>query len=98
MAAVRSGADAVYLGAGSMNARQSAQNFTPEQLREAAAYCREYGVKLYVVMNTLIFDDELEQAEELFRTVCSLPADGVIVQDIGLAMLKWATCFLCQMN
>jgi len=87
MAAVRSGADAVYLGAGSMNARQSAQNFTPEQLREAAAYCREYGVKLYVVMNTLIFDDELEQAEELFRTVCSLPADGVIVQDIGLAML-----------
>ena len=87
VAAVRSGADAVYLGAGSMNARQSAQNFTTEQLREAAAYCREYGVKLYVVMNTLIFDDELEQAGELFKTVCSLPADGVIVQDIGLASL-----------
>ncbi len=86
-AAVRSGADAVYLGAGSMNARQSAKNFTHDQLVEAAAYCREYGVKLYVAMNTLLFDDELEQARELFETVCALPADGVIVQDLGLAML-----------
>jgi len=87
IAAVRSGADAVYLGAGSMNARQSAQNFTDDQLMEAAAYCREYGVKLYVVMNTLLFDDELEQAGRLFELVCSMPADGVIVQDIGLAAL-----------
>ncbi len=87
IAAVRSGADAVYLGAGSMNARQSAQNFTDDQLMEAAAYCREYGIKLYVVMNTLLFDDELEQAGRLFELVCSMPADGVIVQDVGLAAL-----------
>ena len=90
MAAVRSGADAVYLGAGSMNARQSAQNFSESELMEAAAYCREYGVKLYVVMNTLLFDDELEQAGRLFELVCSMPADGVIVQDIGLASLMRA--------
>lgn len=87
IAAVRSGADAVYLGAGSMNARQSARNFTDDELMEAAAYCREYGVKLYVVMNTLLFDDELEQAGALFERVCAMPADGVIVQDIGLAAL-----------
>jgi len=87
VAAVRSGADAVYLGAGSMNARRSAQNFTDSELMEAAAYCREYGVKLYVVMNTLLFDDELEEAQRLFELVCSMPADGVIVQDIGLASL-----------
>jgi len=90
MAAVRSGADAVYLGAGSMNARHSAQNFSDEELMEAAAYCREYGVKLYVVMNTLLFDDELEQAGRLFELVCSMPADGVIVQDVGLASLMRA--------
>jgi len=87
IAAVRSGADAVYLGAGSMNARQSAQNFSDSELMEAAAYCREYGVRLYVVMNTLLFDDELEQAGRLFELVCSMPADGVIVQDVGLASL-----------
>ncbi len=87
VAAVRSGADAVYLGAGSMNARRSARNFTDDELKEAAAYCHEYGVRLYVVMNTLLFDDELEQAGRLFETVCSMPADGVIVQDIGLAAL-----------
>lgn len=90
IAAVRSGADAVYLGAGSMNARQSAKNFTDSELIEAAAYCREYGVRLYVVMNTLLFDDEMEQAGELFRKVCAMPADGVIVQDIGLASLMRA--------
>ncbi len=90
IAAVRSGADAVYLGAGSMNARQSAQNFSEQELMEAAAYCREYGVKLYVVMNTLLFDDELEQAGRLFELVCSMPADGVIVQDVGLASLMRA--------
>lgn len=92
VAAVRAGADAVYLGAGSMNARRSARNFSDEELVSAAAYCRERGVKLYVTLNTLVFDDEMEEAQRLFSLVCSLPADGVIVQDIGFADMMRRTC------
>ena len=66
-AAVRAGADAVYLGAGSMNARRSAANFTTQELLAAAAYCHERGVKVYVVMNTLLFDDEFAQAAQLLK-------------------------------
>lgn len=84
-AALRSGADAVYLGMGSMNARRSAANFDGEAFEEAAAMCRERGVKLYLTLNTLVFDDEWEQARELFERACAAGADGVIVQDVGFA-------------
>ncbi len=85
LAAVRAGADAVYLGALSMNARRSAANFDNEQLSEAVSYCHIRGVRVYVTMNTLLTDDELKDAAELLKLLCSIGVDGVIVQDLGLA-------------
>jgi len=86
-AAVRSGADAVYLGAKDFSARASAQNFSLEELKEAIAYCHIRGVKAYLTVNTLMFDDELTKALGLINEAYSFGIDAVIVQDIGLASL-----------
>ena len=86
IAAVRSGADAVYLGAGGLNARRSAENFgSPDSLREAVAYCHASGVDVHLTANILVRDDEWSAAEELIAQACALGIDAVIVQDIGLA-------------
>ena len=58
-AAVFSGADAVYLGLTGFNARRTAGNFTPDELREAVAFCHVRGVKVHVTLNTLVYDREL---------------------------------------
>ena len=87
IAAVQNGADAVYLGCGRFNARRGAENFTPEQLPQAAAYCHLRGVKVYLTLNTLLSDRELPQAEELLRLASRCGVDGIIVQDWGLAAL-----------
>lgn len=84
-AAVRAGADAVYLGAGLFNARRNAANFTDDELREAVGYCHERGVAVYFLMNTLVYDSELEDAVRLARLACSLSCDGVIIQDMAVA-------------
>ena len=89
-AAVQNGADAVYLGCGRFNARRGAENFTPEQLPQAAAYCHLRGVKVYLTVNTLLSDRELPQAEELLRLASRCGVDGIIVQDWGLAALARA--------
>ena len=61
IAAVQNGADAVYLGAGSFNARQSADNFHGDGLREAIDYCHVRGVRVYVTLNTMVREDELSE-------------------------------------
>ncbi len=86
-AAVRAGADAVYLGASRFSARASARNFDKEALEKAAAYCRGRGVKLYLALNTLLLDSELPEAMELVKEACSLPVDALLVQDMGLLRL-----------
>ena len=58
-AAVRSGANAVYLGTSAFNARMKADNFAGEKLKEAVEYCHARGVKVHVTVNTLVFDREL---------------------------------------
>ena len=63
-AAVQNGADAVYLGWGRFNARQSARNFSDEEFREALAYCHTYGVRVFLTLNTLLTDRELPKALE----------------------------------
>ena len=63
-AAVQAGADAVYLGFGPLNARRNAKNFTREQLEEGVAYCHLRGVKVYLTLNTLLFDRELDTAAQ----------------------------------
>ena len=86
-AAVQNGADAVYLGCGALNARRGAKNFTEEELPEAVKYCHLRGAKLYLTLNTLPSDRELEAGAEMLRRASRWGVDGVIVQDWGLAAL-----------
>ncbi|WP_312280604.1 DUF3656 domain-containing protein [Oscillibacter sp.] len=83
-AAVECGADAVYLGWGSFNARQSAKNFSDEEFFEALQYCHERGVKVYLTLNTLVSDRELDAALACAKTAANLGVDAVLVQDLGL--------------
>ena len=87
VAGVRSGANAVYLGTDSFNARMRADNFSGEALRQAIDYCHARGVKVHITMNTLIQDSEIPQALEVIKTITSFGADAVILQDLGLARL-----------
>ncbi len=86
-AAVRSGADAVYLGYGSFNARRKAKNFTFDELCDAIKYCHVRGVKVHVTLNTLLCENELQSAYEDAVSVARADADAVIVQDLGLARI-----------
>ena len=86
-AAVRAGADAVYLGGSAFSARASAKNFTNDQLRQAVEYCHARGVKVYLTVNTLLREDELPAVLSFLEFVCSLPVDALLVQDLGLFRL-----------
>ena len=85
IAAVQNGADAIYLGMGNFNARRGAKNFSDEEFQRAMRYCRIRGCKVYVTMNTLVNDREIEQALQTARVVSEAGADGIIIQDLGLA-------------
>lgn len=91
-AAVRCGADAVYLGAGSFNARASAENFGGGSLREAVAYCHGRGVAVHVTLNTLVTDQETRPLLRQLREIAESGADAVIVQDLGVAALARQCC------
>ena len=84
-AALSAGADAVYFGAHSFNARRNANNFTEEELRDAVRDCRLYGVKTNIVLNTQLYGNELVPAIALAEKLLSFGADAFIVADIGLA-------------
>lgn len=84
--AVYAGADAVYFGAQAFNARAEAGNFGPDELERAFSFCRTYGVKAYITLNTLVSDRELPDALALIDGLCALGGpDALIVQDLGLA-------------
>ncbi|NLT15740.1 MAG: U32 family peptidase [Clostridiales bacterium] len=84
IAAVQNGADAVYVGFGDFNARKNAKNFTAEDFRKAAEYCRVRGIKIYVALNTLVSDRELPAVAEQAKLACRFGADAFIVQDLGV--------------
>ncbi len=86
-AAVRCGANAVYLGSKFFNARRNAANFTDEELVSAVEYCHSRNVRVYITLNTLVSDDELDLAIKEIERACSLPADALILQDPGLAKI-----------
>ena len=86
-AAVQAGADAVYLGYGSFNARRNAKNFSEEEFAAAVSYCHLRGAKVYLTLNTLVTDRELPQAAQLARRASELGADAVLVQDLGVARM-----------
>ncbi|MEI3143387.1 MAG: hypothetical protein V8S77_09400 [Oscillospiraceae bacterium] len=85
VAAVQSGADAVYMGFGAYNARRSAKNFTEEEFAQAVRYCHLRGVRVYLTLNTLLTDRELPGAAELLHKASRLGADAVLIQDWGVA-------------
>lgn len=91
-AAVRCGADAVYLGAGGFNARAGAENFGDGSLGEAVAYCHGRGVAVHVTLNTLFTDRETRPLLRQIREIAESGADAVIVQDLGAAALVRQCC------
>ncbi len=86
-AAVQNGANAVYLGCGMFNARQSAKNFTLQALTEAVKYCHIRGVAVHLTLNTLVSDREMEEAVNLIRQAAASGVDAFIVQDLGIVQM-----------
>ena len=84
MAAINGGCDAVYLAGKAFGARGFAGNFNKEELVEAIRICHLYDVKLYVTVNTLIFDNEVESLLKYIDFLHSSGVDAVIMQDIGM--------------
>ena len=82
--AIHSGADAVYLAGKRFGARAFAGNFTDEELIDAIKLCHLYGVKIYVTVNTLIYESELASVFEYVKFLHKNGVDAVIMQDIGL--------------
>lgn len=87
VAAVRCGANAVYLGGKELSARKNAANFSFEELKEGVSYCHVRGVKVYLAINTLVGDRELESAQRAIEEGCLAGVDAFIVQDLGVAAL-----------
>lgn len=83
-ATVKAGADAVYLAGQQFGARKSAQNFTNEKLIEAINYCHMRGVKVYLTVNTLLSDEELNTLEAYLTPLYKAGLDAFIVQDLGV--------------
>lgn len=92
IAAVRCGADAVYLGTKNFNARNSAANFDSESLVEAVKYCHARNVHVYVTMNTLVTDRETEDVINEIKMIAKSGADAVIIQDPAVAVLWKKYC------
>ena len=86
-AAVQNGANAVYLGVGTFNARQSAKNFTIQTLQEAVKYCHVRGVQVHLTVNTLVTDREMDECADLIRQAACAGVDAFIVQDLGIMEL-----------
>ena len=84
VAAVQSGADAVYMGFGAFNARRNARNFSDEEFRAAVSYCHLRGVKVYLTLNTLVTDRELPLLAEEARLASACGVDAILVQDWGV--------------
>ncbi len=82
--AVRNGADAIYLGGKTFGARASAQNFSYDQMAEAIAFAHTFGVKVYVTVNTLVYEDETKAFLQHAGHVMETGADALIMQDIGM--------------
>lgn len=87
ISAVNNGADAVYVGGENFSARAFAQNFDRQKLKEAVSYTHLYGVKLYVAVNTIIFEDEIETCLNYLKYLYEINVDAVIMQDIGMINL-----------
>lgn len=82
--AIAAGADAVYIGGYAYSARSYADNFSNEEIIEAINYAHLYGVKIYVTVNTLIYDDEVETFMNYIDFLHKNNVDAIIIQDLGM--------------
>ncbi|WP_333595063.1 DUF3656 domain-containing U32 family peptidase [Anaerospora hongkongensis] len=87
IAAVESGADAVYLGGKAFGARHYAPNFTDEELADAVRFAHLRGVFVYVTVNTLVDDSEMKALQDYLVGLYNIGVDAIIVQDIGVAAI-----------
>lgn len=83
ISALRSGADAVYIGGKKFSARNNASNFSADEISEALTLCHKYGAKLYLAVNTIIADDEMQDFCKYIKSTAEMGIDGYIVQDFG---------------
>ena len=91
VAAINNGADAVYLGGKRFGARAYANNFTLEEVEAATKLCHLYGVKIYVTVNTLIYEREIKEALDYCKKLHKIGVDALIMQDVGLIDLVHQT-------
>ena len=85
--AINHGADAVYIGAAQFGARQAAGN-SVEDIAKLVEYAHIFGVKVYVTLNTIIFDEEVSEAEKLITELYNIGVDALIVQDMGILRMN----------
>lgn len=83
IAAINCGADAVYIAGPKFGAREAAGNPIPD-IAELVSYAHAYGAKVYMVVNTILYDNELEQAREIIRQAYETGCDAIIVQDLSI--------------
>ncbi|GAB1404842.1 peptidase U32 family protein [Lentimicrobium sp.] len=89
MAAIKAGAGSIYFGAGQLNMRaRSSSNFSPDAIREITRICRENGVKSYLTLNTIIYDEELELMREMVDLAKESGVSAIIASD--LAVMEYA--------
>ncbi|MDD5600367.1 MAG: U32 family peptidase, partial [Actinomycetota bacterium] len=84
IAAINAGADSIYLGYKKYGARAYAENFDSDQLKEAVSIAHNYGIKVYLALNTLIKDSELRGVLDFLRQYTAICEDGIIIQDFYL--------------
>lgn len=87
ISAINHGADAVYIGAARFGARQAAGN-SVEDIAKLVEYAHIFGVKVYVTLNTIIYDDEIAEAEKLITELYNVGVDALIVQDMGVLRMN----------
>ena len=85
IAAINAGADAVYLGGKAFSARAYSSNFSNEDIKNLIKYAHVRDVKVYVALNTLVFEDEFFEAVEFARFLYESDVDAILLQDLGLA-------------
>lgn len=83
-AAMNAGSDAVYTGLKLYSARKNAKNVSPDELNEITSYAHLIGKKVYVALNTILFDDEINKLISIMPKILKAAPDGIIIQDIGL--------------
>ncbi|MEG1028309.1 MAG: peptidase U32 family protein, partial [Oscillospiraceae bacterium] len=92
VAAVQNGANAVYLGLKEFSARKNAKNFDKEELFNAVSYCHIRGVKVYLALNTVVSNKELDIVSNCIKIAVSCGVDAIIVQDFGVFSLIKKIC------